>query len=372
MENNQMKKPYSFILLNQLNMKTILTLFCLIAFITSGFATVRTVSNHPAGGAQYASLQAAFSAAVNGDTLLLEGTNIPYNLSNCNADWNKALTVIGIGFNPDKQLPKKTQISATPCYDYLRITAGGSGSKFYGIEFITTIGTANQALSNLVFENCKFNSHINFEAGPTTNFAFRNCIFDGDNQFNLKFGTSSASANGTVSNCVFDGYIEGGNSPLASVLIEHCLFLSSTLNAFSNLHYATISNNIFFNRFPGGTSNSTYLNNLCRVAGTFPPNPASGNTASGNIENTDPQFVSLPFSTLYNSTQDYQVQVGSAAINAASNGTDIGLHGGYTNFSERGEVLINGIIREMNILNTSVAPNGTLNVQLHAGVPHTD
>lgn len=353
-------------------MKKLFFLIAIMAFVCqTSHATVRTVSNHPAGGAQYTGLQAAYNASTSGDTLLLEGTDIVYFLE-CNVTWNKSITVIGIGFNPNKQMPKRSKIRNTDCQSELRITAGGSGSRFYGIEFTNNVYSANQALSNLVFENCKFNTHANFDQGVATNFAFRNCIFDGDNQANLMFGVNGVSATGIVSNCIFDGYVEGNNSGLATVTIEHCLFLSASVNCFSNLYYATISNNIFMNRFPAGTTNSNYQNNLCRVAGTFPPSPANGNTASGNIENSNPLFVSLPVSTLYNTTQDYHLQAGSPATAAASNGTDIGVHGGYTGFSETGEVLINPIIRTMNILNSSVAPNGTLNVQLVASKPDND
>ena len=123
------------------------------------------------------------------------------------------------------------------------------------------------------------------------------------------------------------------------------------------------------NRFPTGTSNSTYLNNLCRVAGTFPPSPASGNTASGNIEASDPLFVNNPVNTLYGTARDYHLLAGSPALAAANDGTEIGLHGGYTGFSEQLEVLINPIVRAMSILNTTVASNGTLSVQLQATKP---
>jgi hypothetical protein len=105
------------------------------------------------------------------------------------------------------------------------------------------------------------------------------------------------------------------------------------------------------------------------VTGTFPPSPADGNTAAANIEATDPMFVNNPASSFYASSRDYHLQAGSPALAAANDGTEIGLHGGYAGFSEGGEVLINPIIRAMSILNTSVASNGTLNVQLHAAKP---
>ena len=356
-------------------MKKIIMFFALVTFVTySGLATVRTVSNHPAGGSQYTSLQAAFIAAVSGDTLLMEGTDIEYVLGSCGSFWSKSLTVIGIGFNPGKQVPKRTKIRHTDCYSVFYINSGGSGSSFYGIEFTNPVVVTAGPLNNMVFENCKFNAIFNFECNSTTNFAFRNCIFDGDNTANLNFGQCGTSATGLVSNCVFDGYVEGNNSVLAAVVFEHCLFLntSGAPQGFNNVRYAEIRNNIFVNRFPSGTFNSNYQNNICAVTGSFPPSPANGNTASGNLENTNPLFINYTSGSLYSNLHDYDVQAGSVATNAATNGTDIGIHGGYTNFSEAGEALINPIIRAMNILNTSVSSNGTLNVQLHAAKPATD
>ena len=358
-------------------MKKIIMLLTLAVFnICLSYAAVRTVSNHPAGGALYSNLEAAYNNSSNGDTLLIEGTDIPYFLPGCPAaPWVKSLTVIGIGFNPDKQIPKRAKIGTQGCastFDFL-ITGSGSGSSFYGIEFTSGVGTSTTtALNNIVFEDCKFNVDFNFICTPTTNFAFRNCIFDGDNNANLLFGQCGTSATGIISNCVFDGYVSGNNSPLTAVVFEHCLFLSTTALPFTGVHYAIIKNNIFMNLFPDGTFYSTYENNLCRVAGTFPPSPANGNTASGNIEATDPLFVNTPAGSLYNTSHDYHLQAGSAAVGTGSDGTDLGVHGGFTGFSESGEVLINPIIRSMNILNTSVASNGTLNVQIHATKPDND
>ena len=333
-------------------------------------ATIRTVSNSPAGGAQYPNLQAAYDASANGDTLLIEGTDIPYKM-HCALRWNKALTVIGIGFNPSKQSPKRTKFTNTDCWGELRITSGGSGSRFYGIEFLGNVWSENNTLTNMVFEDCKFNSHFNFDCGPAINFVFRNCIFDADNASVLYFGGCGTSASGLISNCLFDGHIVGHNSSITSVVIEHSLFLN-TNGSFSGVRNAQIRNCIFMNAQPavaGGLYNCSFDNNLSRIAASLPPFPADGNTGTDNIEATDPSFVSFSLGSFYSPLHDYHLQGGSAAIGAADNGTDIGIHGGYSGFSESGEVKINPIIRAMNILNTSVAPNGTLSVEIYSTKP---
>jgi hypothetical protein len=337
--------------------------------LNNAFATVRTVSNHTTGGSQFTSLQTAYTASSNGDTLLVEGTDIAYNLA-CNNRWEKSLVVIGIGCNPQKQIPKRAKFSFNGCQSDFYFRPGGSGSRFYGIEFISRVTFEDNqgAVNNVVFEDCLFTDFVIANGSGTNSLTINNCVFNNDNALNL-YLTSNASIVVTVNNSIFDGYVEGNNSAVANTEFNHCLFLSTGgTQTFNNLYYATIRNCIFMNRFPTGSSNSSYLNNLCRVAGTFPP-AGTGNTASGNFENTDPLFVNNPANTFYSTTRDYHLQAGSPVLTAANDGTQIGLHGGYTGFSEQLEVLINPIIRSMNILNTSVASNGTLNVQIQATKP---
>jgi hypothetical protein len=176
----------------------------------------------------------------------------------------------------------------------------------------------------MVFEDCKFNQTFNVQcAGGFAAVSFRNCVFDLNNGADVTLACNTINMIGTLSNCVFDGYIDGGASAFTAMTIEHCLFLSTNQVPFGNLFYAIIKNNIFMNVFPGGTTNSTYENNICRVAGTFPPLPGQGNTGSGNINNTNPLLVNCPVSTNYAASQDYHLQAGSPAIGTASDLTDI-------------------------------------------------
>jgi hypothetical protein len=348
-------------------MKTkMILLATIVTLITMNtFGAILTVSNDPAGGSQYSSLQSAYNAATNGDTLMLEGTNNAYFLSHCGY-WEKSLTVIGIGINPQKQNPKRTIIRQNDCFYYTELGAGAAGSKFYGIEFTTWVRT-RAYVPNLNFEHCKFNVGFTFYGNTGSNVAFTDCIFDNNNSINLYVeGTGNVVSNVLVRNCVFDGYVEGNGNPYVTMLIDHCLFLDGS---FSNLYYTTVSNCVFMNTFPSGIGNSTFLNNICRVAGTFPPAGLGGNVGSGNISNTNPNFVNYTLGSFWSTAHDYHLQAGSAAIGAASDATDIGLHGGSGFFSEQLEVLITPIMRQVMINNPTVSPNGTLNVQINATKP---
>jgi hypothetical protein len=347
------------------------SIFVFVAFfflINASFATVRTVSNSPFGGAQYNSLWDAYVAASNNDTLLLEGTDIPYFLA-CGNRWEKNLVVIGIGFNPQKQNPRRAKIRETDCWGEFRLGNSADGTRFYGIEF-NAVATEGQVL-NFLFEGCKFNIVFDFWCFGSTGFVFRNCVFDRNNDMNIGYGGCGAVWEGVITNCIFDGYIEGSSHPYTSLLIDHCIFLKSNA-PFNNVYYAQVQNCVFVNFIPNGAFNSEFNNNLCRVSGALPPQPANGNTGTANIENADPLFVSYAPGAFYSPAHDYDVQPGSPAIATGSDGTDIGIHGGASHFSETGEVLITPILRSVSILNSSVASNGTLNVQVHAAKPNVD
>ncbi len=351
-------------------MKTKVTFIAAIILFASftSMAAVFTVSNSPLGGAQYSSLDAAYNAANNGDTLILEGTNIEYYLAS--ASWNKQLTVIGGGLNTNKENFKKTYIRNNNGWGEFRLGTA-SGSSFHGISYTRPVGLS-QPVSNISFENCEFIDSWYGKGFITFNFAisgmaFRNCIFGQDNGTNLELG-SSAVANMSFFSCIFDGQIFGYNNDMNILLFDHCLFLG-TNTPFDNLNTATISNSIFMNAYPTSITNGTFLNNICRVAGTLPP---AGNPGSGNIENTDPLLVSYTLNSFYSTSHDYDIQAGSPCELAGSDGTDIGVHGGASNFSEQGEPLIAPVVRSVLITTPVVSANGTLSVDVSASKPAED
>jgi hypothetical protein len=351
--------------LNQNIMKKSLLIALFTIVSITAYADVLTVSNSPFGGAQYATLQAAYNAAVDGDTIHLEGTNINYFM---NQNWAKRLTVIGIGFNADKQNTGKTYIQRANSSSYVWLTVQASGSEFHGIIFTSLI--INYA-SDVLFANCQIDSGM-YLYDSTSGITIRNSVFTGFNQNNIYVQSPSAIIEGvSLSNCVFNGRIYGDNNSNISMNVDHCLFFGTGSFTVTNLRNTTLSNNIFMNSFPPNTNaDCNFLNNISRVAGTFPP-AGVGNVASGNIAATNPNFVTYTLGAPYSSAHDYNLQAGSAAIAAGSDGTDIGVHGGSSMFfSEEGEVLINPIVREVSILNPTVAPNGTLEVKIIATKPN--
>ena len=116
-----------------------------------------------------------------------------------------------------------------------------------------------------------------------------------------------------------------------------------------------------------GITGSSFQNNIYRVATTFPP---AGNTDEGGNISGNPLFVNYTFNNYYSTSHDYHTQAGSPALGAASDATDIGLHGGVTKYSEKGEPLNAPVMRSMDINNPVVQANGTLNVNITASKPN--
>lgn len=290
--------------------------------------------------------------------------------------WAKQLTVIGIGFNPQKQNPRLTKVySTSSTATSVSISTAGSGSKFYGILFTGYDANYNsvvfsQSVSNLVFENCHFNSVCGFNNQIVSNILFQNCVFDGNNGWNI-FCSASGSANSSIvaNNCIFDGAIHGGANPALQLTVDHCLFLRTDNGPLVEVSNAVVKNSIFMNHanihIGSNSFNNAYQHCISRL-GSFPANPGNLN----NQNSTNPLLTTYTPGQHHSTANNYALQAGSPGLAAGNDATDIGLHGGSSGFHETGEVQIVPIIRALNITTTTVAPNGSMNVQIHATSPN--
>jgi hypothetical protein len=343
-------------------MKALITsIAAILIFCQAGFATVRTVSNNLEGGAQYATLQAAHDASSNNDTLLVSGSNTVYSMGY----WSKKLVVIGEGFNTQKENFITTKFgkasSGAGSAGQWGFASGGNGSKFYGIHFIYDPTYANGLFcgTNNLFENCLMDRWV--IAG--NNVLFTNCIF-------LHIMLVHGELTGVrFTSCIFNSALGGNTTVAQNTEVNHCLFLSPA-TLFISLKGITIKNSIFMNSTDfSGIIEVTFKNNLSPLPSASLP----GIWTDGGTDcqtGVDPLFVNYTAGTLYSVTHDYQLQVGSPAIGAADDLTEIGLHGGYSNFSEEGAALIAPVMRSVHIINPIVVPGGTMNVQVQASKPN--
>jgi hypothetical protein len=177
----------------------------------------------------------------------------------------------------------------------------------------------------------------------------------------------SNSTNIIIMNNIINSYISGGRS---TTVISNNIFLNCS--AFSDCQSSTISNNIFYYGSIGSTSYCSFSNNM---AFGISSNIVTGtNTGSGNIM-ADPKFVYIYSISNhdYNDQNNYHLQTTSPALNAGTDGTDLGIFGGQypwpdtyiPNYVQCVQTTIPQVT-ELNIQNSSVPANGNLNFSVKA------
>jgi hypothetical protein len=209
---------------------------------------------------------------------------------------------------------------------------------------------------------------------------------------NITNRTAPSPTNILIANNILQGDITHLNSN--TVLIDHNIFLGA-----NNLYYiynAIISNNIFVrssgNIFSGEVVFCTFSKNISLQSTIGPASQYSppdifeatytgagggSNSGGGNLVGTNPLFVNVPNNDTYNATYNYRLQASSPGKNYATDGTDVGIYGGSYPFPSGGNPgsgfdtspmpPIPQVI-SVNIQNATIAPNGTLNVQVQGRV----
>lgn len=344
-------------------MKKIYTFFLVAMITATGYATQWSVSNSPQNPGQFASIVAAVASGsvLNGDTLLVHPTATVYSTFFL----SKSLVIIGGGFNENKVLPYYTQVQQ------IFLSAGCSGSKFYGITITSGISTSGfgPVANDLTFEDCYLpnSGSLSFTDNfYPTNLVVRNCIMG---QINLGNVINSSAV---FINCIFTGF--GPYISQGSLVVSHCTFIATYGSSMlGNVQNAIIQDCIFYNSgFQGfylaPPSNCSFTNCMSFNGNpnTLPP---AGNSGANNQSNVNPNFVNNPINTGFEFTRDYHLQAGSPALTAAADGGQIGVYGGGSTFSLTGEPLNSAITRYFNINNSVVPVNGNLNINLMVTKP---
>jgi hypothetical protein len=353
-------------------MQKILNLGLMMLISISSFSTVLTVSQSVNLPAQYATIPAAITAATDGDTIYIHASAQWYS------PWvslDKRVVLIGPGHHP------RTTSGQNVLIQNFEIRGGGNGSVIDGLSFANGIQAAFVTASTIIdltFKNCNFTS-LNVSYGFTS-FIVENCIFTGGNLYFHPQGDPYRSGL-IIRNNIFSTWGSSGevsiNHAGDNAIIDHNLFIGSNggIRAIGMLFNCTVSNNIFYYRTidTTGTYASTgciFLNNITYQCSNTLPLP--NNSGSGNI-NADPQFLNFPLAaTQFGYNYNYHTQPSSPADNAATDGTDIGLYGGIVKFALTGEPEVLPVMRLLDIYNTTVPLNGTLEIKMKSTVPVTD
>ncbi|QOI97348.1 MAG: hypothetical protein HRU69_07525 [Flammeovirgaceae bacterium] len=377
-------------------MKALINLILLLVSFAS-LATVRTVSNDPAVPAQFTttgeggntSFNAAHTASSPGDTIYIYGTRFSYGTLTI----SKRLVVIGAGYGPNNQFGQPTR--ADNVSFFRDGSTDPSGSVIAGLLVSSNINcTGTLATNNITIFRNSINSYI-YTYLNSSNLGSGWTIYN-----NIVYGIlggassriSSSSSNLLIANNIITGQVGYFNPP--SVTIDHNVFLgSSNLNSvwnavITNNIFVRSSGNIFANEVVFCTFNKNISNqNTIGAAAQYNPTNifeatylgtgGGANSGSGNLTGTNPLFINVPDNSTYSNTYNYRLQSSSPGKNYATDGTDVGIYGGSYPFPSGGAAG-SGFdtspmppipqVTSVNILNSTIAPNGTLNVQVQGRV----
>lgn len=338
---------------------------------TTARATVRIVDNNVNAATPYSVIDSAIKASAPGDTVYVQAS--PTNYGTVNID--RRITLIGAGYAVTGTQFNLTSRVQNVYLDSNTVGVPVYGSAIIGLDINSDIKEApnniSQGIKAISIERCRIGGDI----AVSGNFwRIINCITKGIALSGT--GTPRTAAHyAFISNNVIDGALAGAATPMSGIVIANNFF-TGTGGSLFGVHNTLIQNNIFWQQNSSAVvsmaSNSTFNNNITfKVTGsTTPTLPPTGNGGSNNMNNTNPQFVNVPLGTAFSYTDiptyDFGFQTGSPAINAGSDGTNIGPSGGASPMR-----FFNGVpqlpqMQELNILNPVVNQNQPLNINFKA------
>ena len=358
-------------------MKKICFVFLSVVGISfCGQSKVLTVSNNTNSPGQYTDLQAACDAASDYDTIYIHASEKAYDAVSV----KKPLVLIGEGAIPNQQVLWSTSVARITFTYVTGSDITSSGSKVYGLNALFSIGTNkdNVGLGGFLFERCK--GEI-----ASSSFSFNLSINQFVGNINLVGGLKNTSISNSIINVLGWSFGYTYNTFSSNNIIRNCILSSN-----ARIYGAVVANNIFYD--PSSLSyvtaeNTTFTNNLFY----FSEDPFKGKslnvigsfvTYTGNLVDKDPKFVtpaltaSVQSSAIYSTPPfaNYNLSVGSPALTLGTDGTQAGIYGGPTPWVEGGEGVFRyhtmpsqvPYVTDMDILNTAIPLNGTLNVKVKA------
>jgi len=345
-------------------MKTfILSLALCIPIISYG--NVLTVDNSSSSPGQYTNMSAAYNAASNGDTIYVRGSLHSYG----SITLKKKLIIIGAGYNPS---PSNTFPTVFDNITFSKISTSNnaSGSEIYGVKVkssgkISISGTTYSGnIYNIRVERCQ----AKVETKSCSGVKLINNILD-------LYIRDYTNGNTIVNNNIITNISFSSTYNSNSITFDHNLFTSGASSIFL---YCIVKNSIFYGTTPGNSAtHTTFANNMAYASAndTFDITTNS-NSGYNNLDHTNPNFVSVS-STTFSLFYDYHLQSGSAGINAATDGSNLGIYGGLYPFPSGGasgsgfqtsqEPSIPQIY-EFNIQNKNIQPSDTLSINIKVSI----
>ena len=315
---------------------------------------VITVDNRPNTGADYTSLSSAISAAIVGDTIQIHPSATSYG----NITFNKRLVLVGLSHNP-----ANSKVGERAYLGNITLQGNAANTLITGLEINLILTSVITDVSNVRIINNKIKTYISGNSGGTVD----DWIIEG-NIFVDCYINPNGSQGWITKNNIFDN----NNSYAIYNYNDQCSFLnnlvvSSSGNFAWNSVDPIVNNNIIIlegnvqNVILGGTSTIAFNNCLTRNTSGFTVTALNGNN---NLDNTDPGF-SFAFANIadyYNN--DYNVS--GTAVNAGTDGTDLGVYGAMFNFDPQGRPDDWPYMTSLNISNTSVPQGQNIDVNFTA------
>ncbi len=358
-------------------MKTITLYVGLMLVSVASFAqTTWTVDNRPGTTAQFSSVQAAHDAAQAGDFIYIHPSPNSYGTISI----KKKIHLRGIGHGPELANGEHATLASITLSRNATEGTNASGSSMSGLE-INNIGDANEfAFTNILIQNNRITGYLNFY--QAYNYIIQGNIFSSTSgPFNINF-QNSAHANNIISHNIFNAAFNSSptsaifNNLIASDTVSNNLiimnFNGATNTFFNNCLNPTMNNNMFVLGTTAviasiTTNNSTINFQNCL---TFDYGGGTVATLSGtnNLNNTNPQFLTIgtPANPGFLYTNNYKLATGSPAINAGSDGDDLGIYGQGFLFQMNGYPFDLPYPTQINITNAIVEAGGTLQVNFKA------
>ena len=323
--------------------------------------------NAPTGPNVYSTIQAAVNAASPGDIIQVQPSPTTYGNVTIGTP---GLTLMGIGFNlVGKDIPLTSRMGSISLTNNTDNTLDADGTIITGLQItILYLGTNTgpaYTLQNILVENCAMDYIWAQSGSPTDGIEVRGCrmwsstyAFYSSNYLNnavirnnvmngsINFAHASPGNNLITNNILYGGIYVNSLGSNTTILNNNFVGATGAEAAFdTKLLDCIVTNNIFFGSTPSiGNTGSTstnfqrnvFTNNLSFATGddTLPPvGGGASNTGSGNIVANSPSFVNVQLLNTWSSTYDFTLQAGSPALNAGSDGTDMGITGGSYPFT---------------------------------------
>ena len=357
-------------------MKTITLFVGLMLVSVATFAqTTWTVDNRPGTTAQFSTVQAAHDAAQAGDFIYIHPS--PNNYGGLTI--RKKIHVRGIGHGPELSNGEHAILSAISLSKNATEATNASGSSISGLE-ISTISDGNEfAFTNILIQNNLITGYFSF-------YQAYNYIIQG-NVFTTSYGNSinfngTAHANNIFSHNIFNAVANTTptaaifNGLLASDTVSNNLiimnFNGATNTFFNNCNNPTVNNNMLVLGTTAVISSITTNNSTINFQNCLTFDFGGGSVAAlagtNNLNNTNPKFVNIgtPANPGFLYTNNYKLATGSPAINAGSDGDDLGIYGQGFLFQMKGYPFDLPYPTQINITNAIVEAGGTLQVNFKA------